>query len=108
MNDNQEKINLGQAKNQAVEKLKSSTFINLEQYEVAYKEWTIRFYKWNKDIDKEVLETKESTEKLLPIGANQPLSQNNPVPSPKQTLCPNCKLPIPKSFKYHKECGWSQ
>ena len=63
----QERIELGQAKNQAVEILK--LYINKnpmeteDKYGSFYKKWITRFWEWNKEIERELLE-KEYAKKI--------------------------------------------
>jgi hypothetical protein len=114
--DTQQRINLGQAKNQAVEKLKKFDFITFEDYKLSYKEWVRNFYEWNNEVDAEFLETKGGDKEGIGFHLTPDNSNSQPHPSAniptqlsdKQKRCPQCRMAIPKTWKRHEACGWTE
>jgi hypothetical protein len=109
MQDNiQERITLGQAKNQAVEFLKEKN-IWTEDYEASYKKYVRLFYKWNSELDDELLKKGDGLNTTShPRDSDSMVQEQDkkPSPSPKQKFCPQCSMVIPKTWMNHGVCGW--
>jgi len=107
--DTQDRINLGQAKNQASSMMADIIFKmpSVDRKET-YKALVRFFHSANKEIDEEFLKTggegKGLTRDVIsPITTK---ATSVPSPSPKQKYCPKCNIIIPKTWKKHIECGW--
>jgi hypothetical protein len=117
MMDTQQRINLGQAKNQATEMLKLYVTKNplegKEKYKDFYLRWVNNFIEWNTETDlKTEGKVKDNSNMDTPKTTDsKPSSPTSNLPtqlSEKQKRCLRCRLPIPKSFTFHNECGWSE
>ena len=109
--ETQDRINLGQAKNQAATLLKEVYFkADKADRKIIYKELVMQFYDWNKEIDLElervgVVSDKKPFNHIVSPNVNKPTSK---TPSDKQKVCPRCNTIIPKSWSKHIECGWKE
>lgn len=110
---NIEGVKLGHAESQAVELLKANKIYFMEDYEKKYKSLVRLFYKWNSELEAELLKPKEGAVKDVSTTQTQKQTEQ-PQPSPKQKICPICKELIPASWKNHgfkknnEICGWVQ
>ena len=104
--DTQDRINLGQAKNQASDMLRDLFFKIPEQdRETIYIKLVEFFYSTNKKIDLKTEGEGSSNSSLTP---QLKTNDSKPSPYPKQKYCPKCNVIIPKTWKKHIECGWKE
>ena len=90
------KILLGQAMNQANAQAMQHKPTNFIEF---YKKRVRIMYEANRELVNE----------LLPKLNIETKEEEKPVkPTQKQKECPNCKELIPKSWQFHKKCGWKQ
>ena len=107
--DRSKEIELGQAKNQALEILKLEYVkemdckVFLEQHKDMYFELVKLIYTWNSEINQVMLKKKPSE----PIPTATPKKDDKQFPTKK---CPNpkCQALIPIYFKQHFACGWKE
>lgn len=104
----QERIELGQAKNQASEILKlyitKNPLEGKDKYKEFYQRWVGNFTEWNKEIDLKA----EGGVGHSDLNTPSDTKTSHPQPSIKQKYCLKCKTIIPKTWKRHEECGWSE
>lgn len=125
----QERIELGQAKNQASALIGTRMWSSLQaDFFEEYKRLTMLFFKANKELDAEIMEAGESkTNPPIPKSKSQPSFSKEDrfrklemaeVREAKETRypaeldskhihCPKCRKPIFKTWKRHDECGWA-
>ena len=109
MIDTQERINLGQAKNQATMIMTEMFFKGFkEDREKMYKELVKSFYKWNKELDEEMGKGDVFSDNSKAIHGLTPKTESIPPISPKQKYCPKCNIKIPKTWTKHLHCGWEE
>lgn len=109
--DTQQQIQLGQAQNLAVQRIGQAMFSHPDEYEKAFKTWTMRFYKWMDDNRKDIIFNETLKTKEEPAKREATINPLNDLkkqvfPSLRQKYCPKCKVIIPKTWTKHIECGW--
>ena len=103
--DRSKEIELGQAKNQALEIIKLEYTDDadckkfLEQHKDMYFELVEMLLQWNTELNNKFIK------KAQPIPASAPTPSKKEFPEKE---CPRCKKMIPAYFKQHFECSWKQ
>ena len=95
-------IILGRSQNQAIELLLKVQPFSFD-IEAKYKEFTRKLFKWNCELQEELLNFGEA----LGDPVTEEVIQDSEIKlSDKQKLCPKCNKAMPKSWKRHDVCGW--
>ena len=96
-------IILGQSQKQALDSiLHIHNEVHITLLEKEYKACTRLFFRMNRELSDELLDNA-----AVQVKATGDKEERLKI-SDKQKECPNCKKPIPKTWKNHFECGWKE